>query len=214
MSTPGYGDSGDSAGCISSCTRGFGNVFSFAFGLHPVPVRDAAFTDAAPTDAASACVIETEGGSPNGISFRLHREDYGGSGFELGSAVSDAVLAQATSGFADLLRPKSLAVPRKPALYYASKVSMQHASAAADSRKRLLCDAGLLDDNGDFVSCRADGTCKRECIEAFYNQRGNQERCLMIASSSRRLHAKIEHYKGGNDDKACRSAFMRRMSSQ
>jgi len=65
MSTPGYGDSGDSAGCNSSCTRGFGSVFSFAFGLHPVPVRDAAPTDAAPTDAAptdaaSACVIEVQ----------------------------------------------------------------------------------------------------------------------------------------------------------
>mmetsp|Transcript_33262 Transcript_33262/g.48581 ORF Transcript_33262/g.48581 Transcript_33262/m.48581 type:complete len:110 (+) Transcript_33262:226-555(+) len=60
MSTTGNGDSGDSAGCNSSCTRGFGSVFSFAFGLHPVPVRDAAPTDAAPTDAASACVIEVQ----------------------------------------------------------------------------------------------------------------------------------------------------------
>jgi len=59
VSTPGIGDSGDSAGFNSSCTRGFGNVFSFALGLHPMPVRDAA-----PTDAASACVIEAKVARP------------------------------------------------------------------------------------------------------------------------------------------------------
>jgi len=47
----------------------------------------------------------------------------------------------------------------------------------------------------------------------LYNTAGNQERCVLIATSAQDLGAKITSYQGGFDDRASRASFMRRMHS-